>query len=73
MNNIKRFRIFDADGQQLIGKYDTTEEVYNAGLQLDRGLAYYFIDCVVDDIEVPLDDFMAVWEDGERPEDLQFF
>lgn len=70
---IKRFRIFDADSQSLVGKYDTTEEVYNALKSLDHGLGYYFVDCVADDIEVPADEFMEAWERGERFEDLQFF
>lgn len=73
MSKNKRFRIFNSDMQSMVGKYDTTEEVYSALKTLDHGLAYYFVDCTVDDIEVPADEFMEAWERGERFEDLQFF
>lgn len=68
-----RFRIFNVDKQKLVGKFDTTERAYEFAKGLDRGLNYYFIDCTVDDIEVPLDDFMEAWEAGEMPGDLQHF
>lgn len=73
MNTIKRFRIFNADEQFLLGKYHTTEECYNALKKVDIESCTYIIECVADDITVSADDFISAWEHGERPLDLQPF
>lgn len=73
MGKIKRFRVFNADEQLMVVKCDTTEKIYQALKRLDLTLAHYFVDCVVDDIEVTADEFIEAWESGEHFEDLQFF
>lgn len=73
MAEIKRFRIFNSDEQILVGKYATTLEAYGAMKKLNHGLAHYFIDDVVDDIEVSSDEFIEAFERGEHPIDLQRF
>lgn len=73
MAKVKQFRIFNADEQTCIGKYDTTKEAYGVSKSLDMGLAHYFIDDVVNDIEIGIDEFNSAFERGESPSDLTFF
>ena len=73
MKSQNRFRIFDADMQSLVGKYETTQQVYETLKDLDLEDCRYFIDDTIDDIEVGADEFVQAWEFGERPQDLQMF
>lgn len=69
---ITRFRIFDSYHQSRKFEADTLVEIWD-WLSKHGDIENYFIDDVVDDIEVTADDFMAAWENGERPKDLQMF
>lgn len=67
----KRFRIFDIENQSCPAKFDTTEECYKFLKDKDR--ENFFVDCVIDDIEVDAERFCEAFDDGELPGDLQFF
>lgn len=71
---VKRFRVFNTEYQTRVFEADTTNEVADFFSKQDvTTLEEFFVDCVIDDIEVTANDFMEVWNEGERPGDLQFF
>lgn len=39
----------------------------------DLSLQQYYVECIVDDIQIDADDLIEAWNKGERPGDLQFF
>lgn len=71
-SDIKRFRIFDLDQEKLVAKFDTTLECFNFLSEKERQNEY-MIDDVQDDIQVDWEVFMDAFNEGEYPEDLQFF
>ena len=70
---VKRFSVRNQDDNIIVGKFNTTDQVYKTIKDLDHGLCNYYITCNIDDIEVSADDFLKAWKDGERPGDLQMF
>lgn len=71
----KRFKIIDPSGITENGHYDTIKEVVS-DLQSDKrdlSLQSYMVEDIVDDIEINADTLLEVWNEGERPEDLQMF
>jgi hypothetical protein len=71
----KRFRIKDPSGRREMTKHETLSEVVatlTSG-SCDIENQYYYIECVIDDIEIPADELLESWKSGERPEDLQMF
>ena len=72
---MKRFKIIDPSGRTPNTKYDTIKEVVEdlQGSKRDLGLQTYYVECLVDEIEIEADELMQAWENGERPEDLQMF
>jgi hypothetical protein len=72
---MERFKIIDPSGRTSNTRYETLKEVVEDLLSSKRDLSLqkYYVECSVDDIEIEADDLIAVWNDGERPEDLQFF
>jgi len=72
---IKRFKITDPSGRTENKKYTTIKEVI-ADLRSekrDMAMQNYYIEDLIDDIQIDSDELLEVWENGERPEDLQFF
>jgi len=72
---MKRFRVSEnLDFEEIVAKFDTIEEVveYVNGRD-DISPAYLNVECLEDDIKIDCDELLGAWEDGERPEDLQFF
>ena len=39
----------------------------------DLSLQTYYVECLEDEIEIEADELIKAWNEGERPEDLQFF
>jgi hypothetical protein len=72
---MKRFKIIDPSSRTENTRYSTIEEVVDDLLSSKRDLSLqtYYVECLVDDIEIEADELIAVWNRGERPEDLQFF
>jgi hypothetical protein len=75
IKRFKRFKIVDPSGRTENTTYDTIEEVVKdlTSNKRDMSLQTYYVECRVDDIEVPADDLIQAWNEGERPEDLQMF
>lgn len=72
---MKRFRIIDPSGHFETTKHDTILEVIK---ELDQRrdnvcLDTYYVECLIDEIEINADELISAWLDGERPEDLQMF
>jgi hypothetical protein len=72
---MKRFKIIDPSGRTENTRYNTIKEVVNdlKSSKRDLSLQTYYVECLVDEIEIEADELIAVWNKGERPEDLQFF
>jgi hypothetical protein len=72
---MKRFRIIDPSGRTHNASHSTIKEVVEDLLSAKRDLSLqkYYVECLIDDIEVSSDELIAAWNDGERPEDLQMF
>lgn len=72
---MKRFRLIDPSGRRETTKHDTIIEVIKElnSSSCDLSLQNYFVECVIDDIEISADELLEAWRDGERPEDLQMF
>jgi len=70
-----RFKIIDPSGRTENTRHNTIKEVVEDLLSTKRNLSLqnYYVECLVDDIEIEADELIAVWSEGERPEDLQFF
>lgn len=73
--NMKRFKIIDPSNRTFNTKYDTLEEVVKDLTSSDRDYPQqtYYIECLVDDIIINAEDLIEAWNEGERPQDLQFF
>ena len=75
MPKIKRFRVTDPNGLTETCSYDTIDEVV-ADLKSnkrDLSLSTYYVECLVDNIEIEADELLKAWDEGERPGDLQMF
>ena len=72
---MKRFKIIDPSGRTETSRYDTIKEVVEDLLspKRDISLQKYYVECLVDDIEITADELLEAWYNGERPEDLQMF
>ena len=72
---MKRFKIIDPSGRTENTRYNTIKEVVEDLLSTKRDLSLqkYYVECLVDDIEIEADELIAAWNEGERPEDLQMF
>lgn len=72
---MKRFKIIDPSGRTENTTHDTIEEVVKDLLsdKRDLSLQTYYVECLVDDIEIEADELINAWKEGERPEDLQMF
>ena len=72
---MNRFSIIDPSGRRETTKHDTIIEVIKElnSSSCNLSLQNYFIECVIDDIQISSDDLLEAWRDGERPEDLQMF
>jgi hypothetical protein len=72
---MKRFKIIDPSGRTENTRYNTIKEVVEDLLSNKRDLSLqkYYVECLVDDIEIEADELIAAWKEGERPEDLQMF
>jgi hypothetical protein len=73
--NMTRFRIIDPSGRKQTTKHSTIPDVINElnSGRCDLSLQNYFVECVIDDIEISADELLEAWNSGERPEDLQMF
>ena len=72
---MKRFRVTeDLDFETVVAKFDTLDEVVKyCYSRKDISPSYLNVECLVDDIKIDCDQLLGIWEDGERPGDLQFF
>lgn len=72
---MKRFQILDPSGRTPNTKHKTIKEVVHDLKSKNRDLEaqVYYVQDHIDDIEIVADDLIALWDDGERPEDLQMF
>lgn len=72
---IPRFRVIDPSGRTETSAYDTISEVVKdlQSNKRDMSLQQYYVECLIDDIQIPAEDLLEAWEEGERPEDLQMF
>ena len=77
MKHTKRFRIWLSNGIQRTteARFDTISEVIRWCQDNEEKamLDPYWVECLVDEIEVQTDELMEAWARGERPEDLQMF
>jgi hypothetical protein len=71
----KRFKITDPSGRTENTVFSTIKEVINdlKSSKRDMSLQTYYVECLVDEIEIEADELIAAWNEGERPEDLQMF
>jgi hypothetical protein len=72
---MKRFRINDPSGRTRNTRHETLASVVEDLLsdKRDLSLQTYYVECVVDDIEIEAEELLDAFKRGERPEDLQFF
>jgi uncharacterized UBP type Zn finger protein len=72
---MKRFKIIDPSGRTESTRHNTIKEVVDDLLSSKRDLSLqnYYVECLVDDIEIEADELIAAWKKGERPKDLQMF
>lgn len=72
---MKRFKIIDPSERTENTRYSTIKEVVNDLLSSKRDLSLqnYYVECLVDEIQIEADELIASWREGERPEDLQMF
>jgi len=72
---MNRFKLIDPSGRTENKTFKTIKEVVKELLSENRdaSLQKYFIQCLIDDIEIDSDELLMAWKDGERPEDLQMF
>ena len=72
---MKRFKIVDPSGRTETTMYSTIKEVVDdlRSSKRDMSLQTYYVECVVDEIEIEADELIDAYDRGETPEDLQFF
>lgn len=72
---IKRFKVTDPSGRTETKRYDTIKEVIEdlKSSKRDLSLQRYYVECLVDEIEIEADELLKAWDEGERPGDLQMF
>ena len=72
---MKRFKIIDTSGRTENTRYSTIKKVVDDLLSSKRDLSVqiYYVECLVDDIQIQADELITAWKEGERPEDLQMF
>ena len=71
----KRFKIVDPSGRTEKTRYSTLKEVVDdlKSNKRDMSLQTYYVECLIDDIEIDADELIDAYNRGETPEDLQFF
>jgi hypothetical protein len=71
----KRFKITDPSGRTENTVFSTIKEVINdlKSSKRDMSLQTYYVECLIDDIQIEADELITAWNSGERPEDLQMF
>lgn len=71
----KRFKIIDPSGRTENKRYATIKEVVSDLLSEKRDLSLqkYYVECLIDEIEIEADELILAWNNDERPEDLQMF
>ena len=72
---MKRFKIIDPSGRTENTRYSTIKKVVDDLLSSKRDLSLqiYYVECLVDEIQIQSDELITAWKEGERPEDLQMF
>ena len=70
---VKRFRARNSDTQFIDYRALTTQEIFDWLKRQELGIVTYSVECIQDDIEIGNREFMAAFESGECPGDLQFF
>jgi hypothetical protein len=72
---MKRFKIIDPSGRIGDKRCNSITEVvdYLLSGKYDLSLQKYYVECLIDDIEIDADELILAWNEGERPEDLQMF
>lgn len=72
---MNRFVITAPFGYAAPTYHKTIEEVVKQLKSKKCGISLntYYVDCLIDDIQITADELLQVWEEGERPQDLQFF
>ena len=72
---MKRFKIIDPSCRTGNTRYDTIKDVVKdlQSNKRDLSLQTYYVECLVDEIEIEADELLKSWNKGERPEDLQMF
>ena len=72
---MKRFKIVDPSGRTETTMHSTIKEVVDdlRSSKRDMSLQTYYVECVVDEIEIEADELIDAYDRGETPEDLQFF
>ncbi len=72
---MRRFKIIDPSGRTENSSYNTIKEVVDdlQSNKRDLSLQTYYVECLVDEIEIEADELLQAWANGERPEDLQMF
>jgi len=76
MELLKRFKVTtDPNGRTETTRYDTLKEVidYLQSSKCDLSLQRYYVECLIDEMEIEADELLKYWNEGERPEDLQMF
>ncbi len=69
---IRKFKVMTGS-RQVMGRFGTLQECVDYLHTLDTSLNEYWIEDLEDEIEVPADEVLAAWKNGERCEDLQGF
>ena len=75
MTKIKRFKVIDPSYRSETTRHETIEQVVAElkSKNRDMSLQTYYVECVIDDIEIEADELIKAWEKGERPDDLSSF
>jgi hypothetical protein len=68
---MKRFKVTEDDNE--VASFNSLKEAVNWLKQQDLESHSYYVGCAIDDVEVHSDDILDAFENGESPEDLQFF
>jgi len=72
---MKRFKIIDPSERTENTRHSTIKQVVDDLLsdKRDLSLQNYYVECLIDEIEIEADELIKAWNEGERPEDLQMF
>ena len=74
-NKMSRFKIIDPSNRRETTSHSTIPEVIKElkSNSCDLSWQTYYIECIIDEIEITSDELLNAWKDGERPGDLQMF